>query len=61
MIINIISRFFHPDDKNKIFFCRNYCNKMHSQKNMKNIYYFIKQIKLKYKCHLKINICNSKI
>ena len=32
MIIKNISRFFHPDDKNKIYFCRNYCNKMYSQK-----------------------------
>ena len=30
-IVNI-SRFFYPDDKNKIFFCRNCCNKMYSQK-----------------------------
>ena len=32
MIINNISRFFYPDDKNKIYFCRNCCNKMYSQK-----------------------------
>ena len=32
MIIKNISRFFFPDDKNKIFFCRNCCNKMYSQK-----------------------------
>ena len=32
MIINNILRFFYPDDKNKIFFCRNCCNKMYSQK-----------------------------
>ena len=32
MIIKNISRFFHPDDKNKIYFCRNCCNKMYSQK-----------------------------
>ena len=32
MIINNISRFFYPDDKNKIFFCRNCCNRMYSQK-----------------------------
>ena len=27
-----ISRFFYPDEKNKIFFCRICCNKMFSQK-----------------------------
>ena len=27
-----ISRFFYPNDKNKIYFCRNCCNKMYSQK-----------------------------
>ena len=32
MIIKNISRFFYPNDKNKIFFCRNCCNKMYSQK-----------------------------
>ena len=32
MIIKNISRFFYPDDKNKIYFCRNCCNKMYSQK-----------------------------
>ena len=35
MIINNISRFFYPDDKNKIFFCRNCCNKMYSDKRFK--------------------------
>ena len=30
MIIKNISRFFYPNDKNKIFFCRNCCNKMYS-------------------------------
>ena len=30
MIIKNISRFFYPDDKNKICFCRNCCNKMYS-------------------------------
>ena len=34
MIINNISRFFYPDDKNEIFFCRNCCNKMYSQKKI---------------------------
>ena len=32
MIINNISRFFYPDEKNKIYFCRNCCNKMYSPK-----------------------------
>ena len=32
MIIKNISRFFYPDDKNKIYFCRNCCNRMYSQK-----------------------------
>ena len=32
MIINNISRFFYPNDKNKIFFCRNCCNRMYSEK-----------------------------
>ena len=32
MIIKNISRFFHPDDKNQIFFSRNCCNKMYSLK-----------------------------
>ena len=32
MIINNISRFFYPDEKNKIFFCRNCCNRMYSDK-----------------------------
>ena len=32
MTIKNISRFFYPDDKNKIFFRRNCCNKMYSQK-----------------------------
>ena len=32
MIIKNISRFFYPDDKNKIYFCRNFYNKMYSQK-----------------------------
>ena len=30
MNIRNISRFFYPDEKNKIFFCRNCCNKMYS-------------------------------
>ena len=32
MIIKNISRFFYPDEKNKIYFCRNCCNKIYSQK-----------------------------
>ena len=32
MIINNILSFFFPDEKNKIYFCRNCCNKMYSQK-----------------------------
>ena len=32
MNIKNISRFFFPNDKNKIYFCRNCCNKMYSQK-----------------------------
>ena len=32
MIINNISKFFHPDEKNKIYFCRNCCNKFYSNK-----------------------------
>ena len=32
MIIKNISRFFYPDDKNKIYFCRNCCNRMYSDK-----------------------------
>ena len=31
MIIKNISRFFFPNEKNKIYFCRNCCNKMYSQ------------------------------
>ena len=30
-IVNI-SRFFYPNDKNKIYFCRDCCNKMYSDK-----------------------------
>ena len=32
IIINNISRFFFPNEKNKIYFCRSCCNKMYSQK-----------------------------
>ena len=32
MNIKNIPRFFYPDDKNKIYFCRNCCNKFYSQK-----------------------------
>ena len=32
MNIKNISRFFYPDDKNKIYFCRNCCNKFYSDK-----------------------------
>ena len=32
MNIKNIPGFFYPDDKNKIFFCRNCCNRMYSQK-----------------------------
>ena len=32
MNIKNITRFFYPDDKNKIFFCRNCCNKFYSDK-----------------------------
>ena len=35
MIIENISRFFYPDDKNKIFICRNCCNRMYSDKKFK--------------------------
>ena len=35
MIINNISRFFFPNEKNKIFFCRNCCNRMYSDKKFK--------------------------
>ena len=35
MHIKNISRFFYPDDKNKIYFCRNCCNKMYSDKKFK--------------------------
>ena len=35
MIIKNILRFFYPDEKNKIYFCRNYCNKMYSDKKFK--------------------------
>ena len=31
MIIINIKRFFYPNEKNKIYFCRNCCNKMYSQ------------------------------
>ena len=31
MHIKNISRFFYPNEKNKIYFCRNCCNKMYSQ------------------------------
>ena len=31
MIIYNIKRFFYPNEKNKIYFCRNCCNKMYSQ------------------------------
>ena len=34
MIINNISRFFFPDEKNKIYFCRNCCNRMYSDKKI---------------------------
>ena len=32
MNIKNISRFFFPDENNKIFFCRNCCNKFYSEK-----------------------------
>ena len=32
MIIYNITRFFYPNENNKIYFCRNCCNKMYSQK-----------------------------
>ena len=32
MNIKNITRFFYPDDKNKIYFCRNCCNKFYSDK-----------------------------
>ena len=32
MNIKNISRFFYPNENNKIYFCRNCCNKMYSQK-----------------------------
>ena len=32
MNIKNISRFFYPDEKNKIYFCRNCCNKFYSDK-----------------------------
>ena len=35
MIINNISRFFYPDEKNKIYFRRNCCNRMYSDKKFK--------------------------
>ena len=34
MNIKNISRFFYPDENNKIYFCRNCCNKMYSQKKI---------------------------
>ena len=61
IIINNISRFFFSDEKNKIYFCRNCCNKLYSQKNSMNIYNFVKQIKLKYYYLVTINIYNLKI
>ena len=61
MIIINISRFFFPDDKNKIYFCRNCCNKMYSDKKFKNIYNFVKLIKHNYYYLIKINIYNLKI
>ena len=36
MNIKNITRFFYPDDKNKIYFCRNCCNKMYSQKKFED-------------------------
>ena len=42
MIINNISRFFYPDDKNEIYFCRNCCNKMYSDKKFKDHLQFCK-------------------
>ena len=35
MTIKNISRFFFPNEKNKIYFCRNCCNKMYSDKKFK--------------------------
>ena len=35
MIINNILRFFFPNETNKIFFCRNCCNRMYSDKKFK--------------------------
>ena len=35
MNIKNISRFFYPDEKNKIYFCRNCCNKFYSEKKFK--------------------------
>ena len=32
MNIKSITKFFYPNEKNKIYFCRNCCNKMYSQK-----------------------------
>ena len=42
MIINNISRFFYPDEKNKIYFCRNCCNRMYSDKKFKEHLQFCK-------------------
>ena len=35
MNIKNITKFFYPNDKNEIYFCRNCCNKMYSQKKFK--------------------------
>ena len=40
MIINNISRFFYHNDKNKIYFCRNCCNKIYSLKKYEEHIHF---------------------
>ena len=40
MIIKNISRFFYPDDKNKIYFCRNCCNRIYLDKKFKEYLQF---------------------
>ena len=48
MIIKNISRFFSPTDNDKKYFCRNCCNFVFSEKNIMNIYNYVKQIKFEF-------------
>ena len=61
MNIKNISRFFYPDEKIKYISVEIVVINFILIKNIKNINYFVKLIKLNYYYHQKINIFNLKI